>query len=232
MSMFVKKEIEESKRICIRLKEAREAAGISLDSLSKKKRNNTQYLRALEECRFDDLPVSPLYQKNFIKTYLTALGIHPDPFIHQYLREEIPSADQTRHTHPAPPVRSMYFHNLPQLIRSTVTAMIVLSLIGYLGLQVKHIVEPPTLTVHSPTDGMITENRSLVIQGETEKEVSVFINGKEIVNKNNGQFEEQLDLGVGVNTIIISAKKKYGKTKTETRHVTVRTPSQFSFRNP
>jgi ribosomal 50S subunit-recycling heat shock protein len=57
------------------------------------------------------------------------------------------------------------------------------------------------------------------VQGETEPEAQITINGQETKNSEKGQFKEEISLAEGVNTITFVVKKKHGKTTTETRHV-------------
>ncbi len=229
MHLFSKKKIETSKRVCIRLKEAREAAGLTLDEVVEKTKIQKQYLRALEACEFDKLPMSGVYQRHFIKRYLRALGRKPESFLPQFVQEEQPTQTPDCQ-HPHFFVRARNLHNLPLVVRSACLIALVAILIGYLGLQIKHIVEPPKLVLQSPLDGFITDDIAIMVQGETEKETTISINGKEISNNGTGQFQEQIDLQPGINTLIISAKKKYGKTTTMTRHVILRDVSRFSLK--
>ena len=108
------------------------------------------------------------------------------------------------------------------VIRYVLVISIALLLIIYLGLQVRNIIQPPKLLVYSPTDGYITDNYSLLVQGETGKEVQVSINGQVIMNSEEGKFEQKIDLSPGVNTIVVTAQKKHGKTSSITRYVVLK----------
>src|SRR3989338_5363979 len=137
---FVKKKISPTKRICLRLKEARDTAGISLETVAAKLRINKQYVVALECCEFEQLPFAPVYQKHLIRRYIETLGLNPKSFIDQFVYEEMrPSfVDQKP---PSPARNPLRFQNFPSLIRVAGIATITLSLIGYLGIQVKQIID-------------------------------------------------------------------------------------------
>ena len=223
---FVKKKISPTKRICLRLKEARDTAGISLETVAAKLRINKQYVVALESCEFEQLPFAPVYQKHLIRRYIETIGLDPKSFLDQFVYEEMrPSLTDIQ---AAPARKPIKFQNFPTLVRVAGIAAITLSLIGYLAIQVKQIIEPPELAVFHPENGFITPTPTLTIQGKTDQEAVVFINGKEIAANDTGYFQESLTLTDGVNTLIFSAKKKHGKTTELTRHVVYKKTDRLS----
>jgi transcriptional regulator with XRE-family HTH domain len=215
-NFFKRKKLAPPKRVCLRLKEEREKAGVSLEELAKKTKIDKSHLKALEECRFKDLPEAVVYQKNFVKKYVEVLGVDSAPFLSQYETEE-KTRKKTKHPHKV--LKTNPLSHLPIFIRYFLIIATALFLMGYLAMQVKNIVEPPELSVYSPADGFVTNNPQINVQGNTDKEVEVSINGKGVGTNEQGQFEELLDLNPGVNTLLISAKKKHGKTTDITRHV-------------
>lgn len=223
---FEKKQLTPPKRVCLRLKEARELKKLTLDDLVKITKLNKRHLIALEECRFDDIPYATIYQKNFIRAYANAVDIPADPLLEQFLTEENPAPK------PAANVRisKARLQNFPYLIRSLVIGAAVIIFFTYLGLQVKAMVDPPTLTLYTPEDGFVTSDSAIVIRGRTEAESNVQLNGKSIQTDSNGQFQESVALSSGINTLTVRAHKRHGKEISETRHVIVRdVQQQFSF---
>ena len=87
MLNFTKKNLQGSQRVCFRLQAIREAKGLTLEYVAEQTKINKTYLSALEECRFEDIPFSSLYQKNFIKKYARAIGENPESFISQFCIE-------------------------------------------------------------------------------------------------------------------------------------------------
>ena len=86
---------------------------------------------------------------------------------------------------------------------------------------------PPVLNVTSPTEGLITANKSLVVSGTTNditsSPVTVTVNGTAVTVASNGSFSTTIALTEGANKITIIAKDAAGKTSTVTRNVTLNT---------
>lgn len=86
---------------------------------------------------------------------------------------------------------------------------------------------PPTLTVNSPTEGMVTNNATLVVSGvtndATSSPVTLKVNNQPVEVQENGQWSTTIILSEGENTITIVATDSAGKTSTVTRHVTLDT---------
>ncbi|MBP9695247.1 MAG: helix-turn-helix domain-containing protein [Candidatus Magasanikbacteria bacterium] len=226
MPAFEKKQLTTPTRVCLRLKSAREAKKVSLSDMAKRTHIDQKYLEAIEACQFDQIPFGLVYQKNFLKKYATVLNLPAQTFLDQFIEEET-----TRDT--PKPISSLTqkkrLGNVPMLIRTLCFTAAIFLLIGYLGLEVKKSIDPPNLTLYSPPDGFITTGQSLTVRGETEHEVELSINGESIVPGNDGSFAEQVYLSSGVNTLIISAKRKHGKTTTITRNIILKEGKQFSY---
>lgn len=86
---------------------------------------------------------------------------------------------------------------------------------------------PPTLAVNSPTEGMVTNNATLVVSGvtndATSSPVTLKVNNQPVEVQENGQWSTTIALTEGENTITIVATDSAGKTSTVTRHVTLDT---------
>ncbi|MFZ2189330.1 MAG: helix-turn-helix domain-containing protein [Candidatus Magasanikiibacteriota bacterium] len=215
-SVFHKKKLTTPRRVCLRLKEARIKADISLEEISRKTKIDKKHLQALEECRFRDLPEAVIYQKNFVKKYIEALGLDSTPFLSQYDSEE---KVNKKKKHPHCAIKENFLSQLPMLGKYFVMILVVAILAIYLIFQVRNIIEPPLLEVFSPQDGYVTSDSVLPVRGKTDKGVEIYVNGKMIGVNEQGNFEEKIDLNLGVNTFIISAKKKHGKVTEITRYV-------------
>lgn len=89
---------------------------------------------------------------------------------------------------------------------------------------------PPTLSLTSPENNLITSNSSVILAGSTDDATSgvktcvVNINGGSDIEVSvgaNGQFSKTLTLSEGVNTIVVTVTDNAGKTSSVTRIVTV-----------
>ena len=75
-----------------RLKEARIAKGLSLESLQETTKIQKRYLAAIEEGNFHILP-GKFYARAFIKEYADAVGIDPNELLEEH-KEEIPKSEE------------------------------------------------------------------------------------------------------------------------------------------
>lgn len=95
------------------------------------------------------------------------------------------------------------------------------------SIKIKVDTVPPTLTVNSPTEGMVTNNSTLVVSGvtndATSSPVTLKVNNQPVEVQENGQWSTTIALSEGENTITIVATDSAGKTSTVTRHVTLDT---------
>lgn len=223
--VFQKKKLEKTKRVCWRLREARVAAGVSIAQVAQKTRIRPTYVRALEECRFADIPYAVIYQKHFLRRYAEAVGLPSSRLLQQFVLEEIPARGESK------PRRERLVgrcQNLPILLKGLALAVVVLGLVGYLGWQVRSMITPPALAIFTPPDGYVTTHPGLLIYGETSPEALVFINGQKITTNDAGHFEETVNLSPGINTLEISAKKRHGKTSRLTRHVILKNSKRLT----
>ncbi len=228
---FKKKCLLPSKRVCLRLKSLREQRGLSLKQLSQKTRIAVDYLKALEECRFEDLDHSTVYKKNFIKKYVAACGEDPKPFLDQFNTEELSYREKCKKHHPDVGCSKTSLTNLPSILRLAAIGVVVLGLLGYLGVHVHNILQPPELLLVSPTDGYITEENNVTIKGKTQPETKIMVNNEPIGNDEHGNFEQNITLSPGINTLVVSAENKHGKTTEEICHVIYKTDQRITRKN-
>ena len=203
------------------LQRARIHHGLSLSDVAKDTRIRKDYLKAIEEHNFSEIPYAKIYQRNFVKRYASAVELDPHIFSDMY--DELTDTElEQENTISKKPIRSYHlrFPNIPRIIRTILILTIVLIVIGYLVSQVNAMVSPPELVVSSPQNGAITTIQAMEVAGNTEKEVRVQINGEEITTSESGQLIEEIILSPGMNTIEISACTKHGRCTTEVRHVT------------
>lgn len=228
---FTKKTIECAESVALRLKHAREMHELSVAHVADTLKMNKEHIEMIECGQFDRLPFAFIYQKKLIGNFAEAVGLEKFTLMKQF------EIEQNKHTvDPKQPLHtrkklSGSFFNLPHIFQGASISLFVLLFLGYLGYQVKQIVNPPELTLASPLDGTITKEQTIDVKGKTEKEVSVLINGKEVKHDEQGVFNEPITLTQGVNTIIISATTKHNKSTTITRYVVSQRDAQFSLSN-
>lgn len=223
---LTKKKIETSESISSQLKKAREAQGFSFEEIAQQLKMSTQHIEDIEAGAFDRLPFAPIYQKKLLGNYATIVGIEKNVITQQFELEQKKSKAQSFSI--TKKRRRDWWYNMPLLFRVGAISTVSLLLFGYLGFQVKQIITPPTLQLFAPVDGLIAKTETVEIKGKTDREVRVTINGNEITHDDQGGFYTPLSLTQGVNTIVISATSKHGKSTTLTRYVVAQKDQQFS----
>lgn len=222
---LTKKKLEPAEPISFRLKHAREERHLSIPEVADLLKMNKEHIELIESGEYARLPFAHIYQKKLLGNYAEVLGLSKENIMKQF---EIERGEKDQVT----PVKIRRFHeskfNLPSFLRVSGVVLSSTFLLGYLGYQVKQIVNPPELQLFAPIDGLVTKDQSIQVKGKTESEVKVTINGKEIKHDEQGVFDEPMTLSQGVNTIIISATTKHGKISTLTRYVVAQKDTQFS----
>lgn len=220
MAIFCLKNLESPLRVGERLKKAREERGFSLPDISTKTHIPIKYVETIESGKFDNLPPAKAHRLAYIKKYAESLELNPTSFLYQYSKESDLENYVLAHPH-----RHLKIHSLRSIsfvFKNLAIAIAIIGFLSYLVWQINGILKPPKLSVFTPAEGYVSSHLTTLVQGETENEIKLTINGKEIMTNGKGQFEATVDLSNGVNTITISAFKKHGKTTTVTRHVVVK----------
>jgi cytoskeletal protein RodZ len=211
------------------LGEARASLGLTMRMAADGTKIPERYLALLEKGAYEDLP-GEVYAKIYLKGYCAFLGIDSAPALARYAVEK-KNADSTTNApqqrrHPVTSIPSKDLVVAPRLFRIiALCASIAVAALYLLG-QLETIVAPPQLTIHSPTDGIVTDARGINIEGVTEPEVLVRVNGKTVATDSEGKFKDRINLQEGMNTISVTAAKKYGKDNTVTRRVIVQPREQ------
>ena len=92
----------------------------------------------------------------------------------------------------------------------------------YLGYRINKIISPPSLIIDSPGANLTTDQNSLRVNGRTEAEANLIINGQTVLTDKNGNFSQTINLKNGINIITITANKKHGRGNTIIRQVLVK----------
>lgn len=214
MTAFKIKTINSKNRLGEILKRSRERYGIPLESLSKQLNIKYAYLKDIEEDRLSNLP-GEFYIKNYIKKYATSLNLcWPD--LKPLLDNEIKIYQKRKCTSPnQKSINKISFLVLPKIFKKVIIIIIVLIFSTYLAYQIWQMISPPDLEILNPEEKRIIHSqKNFTLSGQTEKEVRIKINGKEILPDETGFFSFQIELSQGVNLIKIEAKKRYSRTAT------------------
>lgn len=196
------------------LQVARSAKRITLKKASKDLQIKKEHLEALENEDWQSLP-EPTFVKGFISSYAKYLGLDVDNALALY-RREYDESKYPKSANREDTKRKRRFYLTPaRLINLAILATIV-TFIAYLALQYSSILASPKLEIISPKNDETVTVPVVLIEGETETDATVSIEGEFVPVLPDGNFSYQYNLEEGRNTIeIIASKRLAPKTKKE-----------------
>jgi cytoskeletal protein RodZ len=227
IAAFQEKDVPQTQTLGDRLKEVRCGEGVSILEVSRALKINALYLEALERGQYHLLP-GGIYTENFLKRYAGYLGLHERRVLERFAQE-----DQIYRRVREPDQRDPYdfvqeatrhpiFALSPVFFQRLAIVGVILGIVVYLGFQVRSIVEPPALVVLSPSTDFVTQDATVVVEGTTEKESEVVINGQGVLTNEEGAFREEVDLQTGVNVLTVTARKEHSRDHVVTRRILVK----------
>lgn len=207
-----------------KLRALRRTQGVTLEVLERETHIQRRYIEALEHGRYHELP-EPMYTRNFLRAYARVLNTDESYFIELY-EEECGRCDLIDPMRlPRQRVRKGSFFNVPRAVTTLVVGAFVAMIVGYFVWQFTLLVRPPEIVLFTPADGLATDSALLDVRGEiTRGEVTLMINGDEVVVNADHTFSTTIDLVSGLNVITVEAKRRYSRSATIYRRVVFEPP--------
>lgn len=206
-----------------KLKNARESVKMTLEQASKKTGIPLYFLQRLEEGAYNRLPAN-VYIAAYLKKYSKILNLNIDETLNQFTAEKGAIADfkEPKNLNQ----KSRYFAKEPIIVNpkrvGLVLCLIITALIfGYFWHQLSFLINPPSIKISQPVSDLTTKERTIEVLGQTDLDVYLTINGREVYVDEKGFFRSVLSLEQGINLLKIEAKDRFGKTNTATRRIMV-----------
>lgn len=211
----------DSETLSEQLRTARQEKNLKVEKIAEKLNISPKYIEALEKGDFEKLPKG-VYGKNFLREYALFLGLNYHN-LKKIFEKEAETADEsdTQKLFSRQIAKARYFLAIPKIIRNFAIFTVVVICFSYLGYAIKKIYLPPSLLVENPIENLTIKEKTINVAGKTETESQVTINGEAVLSDGAGRFNEEINLKEGLNTITITARKKYGKENTITRQILV-----------
>lgn len=232
MAQFKKRELASDVPLGKQLKAVRRTAGLSLDSVSQATKIRKQFIKALEDGNYDELPAD-VYARGFMENYAKFLGFPTDELLLQYKRER----GVTGRGKPELriPKRRSYRPQLainPRTLWISFGVLSFLLAVGYIISQVSGFAAAAKLEVTKPAPNANITSETVDVEGITDSGAQLSINNQPVPTDPNGGFHEQVRLLSGTNTLRIAAKNKTGREKVVTRTVVAQIPGQTAAGSP
>ena len=202
-----------------KLKKYREEAGLTVQKVTQLLNIPAKFLESLERNEFDKLPPE-VYSRGFLKKYANLLSIDPEKLLSEYRQEAKINNQAEKTAHSSLPVlRSRGLAVTPRTIGIIVAVVAVILVVGYLFYQLNYLVSPPQLKIFEPGSDITVQQSSIFVRGQTEAGVKLTINGQKVYINRDGSFSQEIKLGQGLNSLIITATNRFGKSSSETRKI-------------
>lgn len=211
-----------------KLRALRRGQAVTLDVIERDTHVQRRYLEALERGHYAALP-EPLYTRNFIRAYARVLHADERYFLELY-EEECGRCDLLDPLRmPRQRVRRKLFMNLPMATAASLLGVVALAVCAYFGWQFRELARPPEVVLYSPEDSMATDSALLTVEGEVKKgEVTLRINGEQVVMNADNTFAATIDLERGLNVITVEAKRRYSRPAVIYRRVVFEPEGEIS----
>ena len=210
---FTKKKIN-SYTLGEQLKKMRSDGRVTLHEVSRETKIPVKYLAMIEEGDCENLPPD-VYVKGFLKSYAEYLGVDHQKLIALYLRDKDikNNLEKNIRKEKTPKIfRVPRFIVTPKMITAAIVFLIAASGFYYLYREIGRFAALPRLVVAEPMGDTSVEGNSITISGFTDQDAKLTINDQPVMVKDSGEFQENLLLQEGVNSINISSVNRFGKT--------------------
>ncbi len=183
--------------------------GLTIDDLSQMTKIRRDYLEALEEGRYQQLP-NHVYTRGFVLACARALRMNPDRVLPFY-RREYKDAPEIKPTKIPQPISADQFQLTPGKVFVILTSIVITGFLVFLFLQYRSFAGVPVLIVDSPVDQTRVSSKQVEVVGKTDPSAQVVVNGEEVEVGLDGTFRLVYDLDLGINEILITAENSLGK---------------------
>lgn len=215
---FLIRKLNAPRSIGEELSHLRREQNLTLSEMAEKTKVRKQLLGALEKGAVADLP-ERLYTRNLFRTYVKTLMGNEAYFLNRF-DEEWGSCDVPHFGRvPFRRAGSRAFLSPSKIIAFFGIAAACFSVMAYLGLEVLEITSPPDIQVSSPSDGFTTDQAIIRMTGKTKPNVSLKVNGSQILLSKDGSFETEIALERGLNVVAFEGSKRYSKATRMYRHI-------------
>lgn len=199
---------------------ARKEKKWDLNELSRRTKIQEQHLAAIEKSDFKHLPPTP-FTKGFIRTIAMELGLNPEGIIAIFRRDFDTSGEGQIIPREWSGSRRKRLNWTPKTTLIAGIGLVIAVFSFYIIWQIKLLVKAPKLTLTYPQEGAVV-SQNVFVEGQTETEATVTINGQEIKKNKDGSFNQTVSLGEGTHVITIVSSGINGKKTTLQRTVVVK----------
>lgn len=211
------------------LKNKRELLKKSLDRVSSDTKIQKRFLEYIENNQFEYFD-SEVFLTGFIKIYAKYLDLDTNKVLALYRRSNpnrAPRNTSNKKEAPKPSKKLKQKGSIePKLIITILLGIFLLGIFTYIGFQIYKFQRPPSLEISSPTPDSEVQTEEITVEGKTDSESIIEVNGTAVETDEEGEFSYEVTLQEGSNTITIKARKNNALEKVETINITYSSDTQ------
>lgn len=213
MSFSIKRIRHETPSVGQRLRRARLRQRLPLEKVELETTIRAKYLEALERDDFDGLP-APVYSLGFLRRYGEYLGLNAkiEPLLHDFKTAlALWRSQQSGGFSPLKTVEEPKLFITPKLVGAVTGALALIFLMSYIWYQVRFVTTPPLLVINTPVRDLTTDQARVAVSGKTQAGVALWINDESVPQDDQGNFNQEVALRDGINTIAVIAQNRFDK---------------------
>jgi len=188
------------------LKDARAKKRYSVARLERITKIRKDYIRAIENESWDDLPERPVVA-GFVNSITQQLDIDQNKVAALFRRDYPP---KELRVNPKKDLLNKFVWS-PRLTFLLGIFVVILAIVGYLVFQYISFIRPPSLEVSTPFENQVIKESTIRVSGNTDPEASVVVNNQPVIVEEGGDFVTEVEIFEGTNEISIVAKSRSGK---------------------
>ncbi len=211
------------KTVGMLLKEARLVKGYQLSELGEETRIKATFIQAIERGNWEKLPEFGIVT-GFVKNLAHFLEVDERQMV-STLRRDYPASPKGSVGQAHQPIRGEFGRKVvwgPRLTFLAGVAIIVISVLGYLGFQYRGFNSAPHLTVDAPIEGQTVTEPTLQVIGQADQDATVEVNNQPVVVGEDGKFTASIDVAKNTTEVQIVAKSRSGKETGISRRIEVK----------
>ena len=199
----------------------REEFGMSADALARVISVSPKHIRALED---GDYAVfgAKVYARGVLKKMLAVMAVGEDEYFMRLLDEAWGVREkETGGRRGFSPLAREKMYLTPARAGIGAVAVVLAAFVFFAASRLTRFNGRPLLIVDLPQDRAALREQMVRVEGRTERESKLTVNGREITINEQGDFGERIELQPGATALIFISENRFGKMSQVTRHVIV-----------
>lgn len=203
-----------------RIREMRQAFGLSQEALAREASVSVNYVRALEE---DDYGAfgAKVYALGFLKKILFVITASGNADWLSQLDSAWESSLGRDRIHSATGFRQerTMWHITSMRVGIGLGGLLLATFLFFVGMRLIDFVASPSLVVEKPEGNVVMTMPFVILSGRTDKESRLTVSGRELTIDQHGRFEEKIELQPGINRLEFISENRFGKMSRVLRYV-------------